>query len=54
MDVPRLARIAGAHPDDAYRRALGAFARDLSGRDGVSAIPLADDARDALAAALLW
>jgi CDP-glycerol glycerophosphotransferase len=29
MDVPRLAAIARQHPDDAYRRALGAFAREV-------------------------
>ncbi|GAA3628495.1 hypothetical protein GCM10022200_08760 [Microbacterium awajiense] len=29
MDLPPLARIAATHPDDAYRRALGAFARRL-------------------------
>jgi CDP-glycerol glycerophosphotransferase len=29
MDVPRLASIAREHPDDAYRRALGAFVRDV-------------------------
>ena len=29
MDLPPLVRIARDHPDDAYRRALGAFTREL-------------------------
>jgi CDP-glycerol glycerophosphotransferase len=29
MDLPPLVQIARTHPDDAYRRALGAFVRDL-------------------------
>jgi CDP-glycerol glycerophosphotransferase len=54
MDVPRLARIAAAHPDDAYRRALGVFARDLSDRPGSATLALSDESRDALTAARLW
>lgn len=34
LDLPPLVRIAEAHPDDAYRRALGAFARQLWTRGG--------------------
>ncbi len=30
MDLPPLVEIARTHPDDAYRRALGSFARDLA------------------------
>jgi len=47
MDVPPLVRIAQDHPDDAYRRALGAFVRDLRERD--DAAPAPD-----VSAALLW
>jgi CDP-glycerol glycerophosphotransferase len=54
MDVPRLARIAADHPEDAYRRAVGVFARDLADRPAGAALALPDDARDALAAARLW
>ncbi|MBZ4485871.1 glycosyltransferase [Microbacterium sp. cx-55] len=54
MDVPRLTRIAAEHPDDAYRRALGIFTRDLFDRAESGSIPLADDALTALAAARLW
>lgn len=32
LDLPPLVSIARTHPDDAYRRALGAFVRDLQGR----------------------
>jgi len=38
MDLPPLVRIAQDHPDDAYRRALGAFARDLWARTGSAAV----------------
>ncbi|WP_159501114.1 glycosyltransferase family 2 protein [Microbacterium sp. 18062] len=59
MDVPRLARIAASHPEDAYRRAVGAFARDLWDRADVARLPLSADALPAdalplLAAARLW
>lgn len=39
MDVPPLVRIAQVHPDDAYRRILGTFVRELSTRaqrDGIA------------------
>lgn len=32
MDLPPLVEIARTHPDNAYRRALGVFARDLAAR----------------------
>jgi glycosyltransferase involved in cell wall biosynthesis len=48
MDVPALVAIARTHPDDAYRRALGAFARDV--RTLAPDLPLSPPA----AAALLW
>ncbi|MEZ3159694.1 glycosyltransferase family 2 protein [Microbacterium sp. BWT-B31] len=32
LDVPPLVQIAFDHPDDAYRRALGEFVRELAGR----------------------
>lgn len=54
MDVPRLTRIAAEHPDDAYRRALGVFTRDLFDRAESGTIPLPDDTRAALSAARLW
>lgn len=51
MDVPRLAALAAAHPLDAYRRALGAFVRELRARPdvGPDSGPSAE-----VAAALLW
>ena len=52
MDLPPLVVLAQEHPDPAYRRELGAFARDLSARaDGAV---LAEPAATALAAARLW
>lgn len=53
MDLPPLVRIAQDHPDDAYRRALGAFTRDIWSRGGASA-PLDDEARSLADAASLW
>lgn len=54
MDLPPLVRIAQTHADDAYRRALGAFARTLWSRAGAARDGL-DDASAALAAAArLW
>lgn len=47
MDVPVLVEIARTHPDAAYRRALGAFVRDVS---ALSPEPPAPP----VAAALLW
>jgi len=54
MDTPPLIRIAQDHPDDAYRRALGAFVRDLAGRAEDAALPLDPAAAPLLAAARLW
>lgn len=54
MDVPRLAQIALAHPDDEYRRALGAFTRDLLSRTEAARIPLAHSAATAVSGATLW
>lgn len=53
MDLPPLVRIAQEHPDDAYRRALGVFTRDLWSHGGASA-PLDDEATFLAAAARLW
>lgn len=50
MDLPRLARLAADHPDPAYRRALGTFARELTDRpDAAGFIP-----DPLVTAALLW
>jgi hypothetical protein len=54
MDVPRLARIAQDHPDDAYRRAVGAFARALWERGPLPAGALSAASAPAVSAALLW
>lgn len=54
MDLPRLAGIAGTHPSDAYRRALGAFARDLWDRAAGARAGLDDDAVAVVSAARLW
>lgn len=52
MDLPPLVDLARDHVDDAYRQALGAFARTLGSRaDGVA---LSEPAATALAAARLW
>ena len=48
MDVPPLVRLAADHPDDVYRRTLGAFVRDLQDRD--AATPPSPE----VSAALLW
>ncbi|MFH8250414.1 glycosyltransferase family 2 protein [Microbacterium sp. B2969] len=53
MDLPPLVRLAQEHPDDAYRRALGSFTRDLWARGGSSA-SLDDEAASLAAAARLW
>jgi glycosyltransferase involved in cell wall biosynthesis len=52
LDVPPLVDIAREHPDDAYRRALGAFARGLSSR--INGLVLPQSAATALSAARLW
>ncbi|KAA9134754.1 glycosyltransferase family 2 protein [Microbacterium caowuchunii] len=54
MDVPRLARIAASHPDDAYRRAVGAFARTLWEHPQAVRADVPADALPLLAAARLW
>lgn len=52
LDLPPLIALAKDHPDAAYRRELGAFARDLSARlDGTA---LAEPAARVLTAARLW
>jgi glycosyltransferase involved in cell wall biosynthesis len=53
MDLPPLVRIAQEHPDDAYRRAIGMFARELWARGG-AAVRLDDEAAFLAAAARLW
>ena len=52
MDVPPLVTLARNHPDDAYRRALGAFVRELWDRADGNAP--AEPVATALAAARLW
>jgi CDP-glycerol glycerophosphotransferase len=54
MDVPALVEIGRVHPDDAYRRALGTFTRELWDRASASLPPLDDSVSTALAAARLW
>lgn len=54
MDVPRLAAIARTHPDDAYRRALGAFTRQLTERPQRAAPRLDATSAAVVAAARLW
>ncbi|GAA2586375.1 glycosyltransferase family 2 protein [Microbacterium binotii] len=54
MDIPRLARVAAAHPDDEYRRLVGAFARSVAERQDATAVALSEDARPLISAALLW
>ncbi|MCR2793158.1 glycosyltransferase family 2 protein [Microbacterium sp. zg.Y625] len=53
MDLPPLVEIARIHPDDAYRRALGAFVRDVRARGGAHA-PLDERTARLVAAALLF
>ncbi|MFI8631654.1 glycosyltransferase family 2 protein [Microbacterium sp. NPDC077663] len=54
MDVPALVRVAEHHPDDEYRRLLGAFTRDLSERAERDGIALDADSAALRAAALAW
>ncbi|MDR6201149.1 glycosyltransferase involved in cell wall biosynthesis [Microbacterium sp. SORGH_AS428] len=54
MDIPRLARVAAAHPDDEYRRLVGAFARAVAERQDAAAIAVPGDAQPLISAALLW
>ena len=54
MDVPPLIRIAEHHPDDAYRRRIGALVAELTARADAEGVTL-DDATAALrGAAALW
>lgn len=54
MDVPALVRVAEHHPDDAYRKLLGAFTRGLTERAERDGIPLDEDSAALRAAALAW
>jgi len=54
MDTPPLIRIARDHPDDAYRRTLGAFVRELAARADAEAVALDPASAALLAAARLW
>ncbi len=54
MDLPPLITIARDHPDDAYRRALGAFTRDLWARAEDTRPRLDPRTAIALDAARLW
>ncbi|MEV7694556.1 glycosyltransferase family 2 protein [Microbacterium sp. NPDC089189] len=54
MDVPRLATIAFAHPEDAYRRAVGAFTRTLAERPDARELTLPEATQPLLSAARLW
>lgn len=55
MDLPPLVRIAQEHADDAYRRAVGAFARAVMSRaDAQDAALLPEEAASLAAAAALW
>jgi glycosyltransferase involved in cell wall biosynthesis len=54
MDIPRLTDLARRHPDDAYRRALGEFTRDVWARAGTARAGLDEASATAAAAARLW
>jgi len=54
MDVPPLVRIAQDHPDDAYRRLVGGFVRELAARADAEAIALDAASAPLRAAAQLW
>jgi glycosyltransferase involved in cell wall biosynthesis len=54
MDVPRLTEIARAHPDEAYRRALGTFTREIWNRAGTARFHLDEASAASVAAAALW
>lgn len=54
MDIPRLADIARRHPDAAYRRALGAFTREIWARAGTAQDSLDEASATIVAAARLW
>ncbi|WP_127475726.1 glycosyltransferase family 2 protein [Microbacterium sulfonylureivorans] len=54
MDLPPLVQLAVDHHDEAYRRELGAFTRDLWARTGDTPPALDETVAAALAAARLW
>lgn len=54
MDTPPLVRIAAAHPDAAYRRALGAFVREFTARADLEALALDAATAELRGAAVLW
>lgn len=54
MDLPPLVRIGQSHPDAAYRRAVGVFARELWGRADVAREELDEVSTTLLSAARLW
>lgn len=54
MDVPSLVLVAEHHPDDAYRRALGVFVRDLTGRAADERIALDPASAPLLDVARTW
>lgn len=54
MDLPPLVRIGQRHPDAAYRRAVGAFARDLWSRAGAARRRVDDTSALLVSAARLW
>ena len=54
MDLPPLVHIGERHPDAAYRRAVGAFARDLWSRAGTARRRLDRNIETLVSAARLW
>lgn len=54
MDTPPLVRLAEHHRDSAYRRAVGAFVRELTARADLEAITLDPATADLRGAAVLW
>lgn len=54
MDAPGLVRVAEHHPDDAYRRLLGALVRELSDRAAREGVALDTASAPLIAAARLW
>lgn len=54
MDTPPLVRIAEAHVDDAYRREVGAFVRELGARAEREQLVLDAASAPLLSAATLW
>ncbi|MDQ2669889.1 MAG: glycosyltransferase [Gemmatimonadota bacterium] len=54
MDLPPLVRIGQRHPDAAYRRAVGAFARELWSRAGAARRRVDETSATLASAARLW